>query len=326
MTRIGITIMLLWLALTTAHPQSDPRSLRLMGISLEGPVDSVRQRLQDAKFTPWGQSDDGEDYYYRGLFYGIRAKLLLTMSPKTGMVASAYVTIGPYTTDKMLSQNRQYFLYKLQKELGTFAQRDNAWIYMDDYGSVKLSTVDNGNGSRDIRILYMPEGTFYKDAISIGLHGPVQEIITENAVAEEQFMHFTQQGQLDRPELANRQYDAYGYLRHATMTEQQGISNVEYTYDKEFRLVRRTVNNATAGIRLVQEYIYNEQGDIATVNQKVYQGDEECVMSINLHNKYLTRDNYGNWTSNSATLNYWEKGGQSQQATVLQKRTIAYWE
>jgi hypothetical protein len=49
-------------------------------------------------------------------------------------------------------------------------------------------------------------------------------------------------------------------------------------------------------------------------------------MTINMHNNYLTRDDYGNWTSNTLTLTYWEKGMKTQQSTVLQRRTIAYWE
>ena len=61
-------------------------------------------------------------------------------------------------------------------------------------------------------------------------------------------------------------------------------------------------------------------------NQKVYDKTGACVMTINMHNAYLTRDEYGNWTSNSLTLSYWEEGSQSQQTTVLQKRVIEYWE
>jgi hypothetical protein len=49
-------------------------------------------------------------------------------------------------------------------------------------------------------------------------------------------------------------------------------------------------------------------------------------MTINMTNSYITRDDNGNWTSNSLTLNYWEKDTKTQQVTVLQRRTIAYWE
>jgi len=80
-----------------------------------------------------------------------------------------------------------------------------------------------------------------------------------------------------------------------------------------------------AGISYVNEYTYNAESELQSESQKVWQNDE-CVLTINLRNNYLTRDDQGNWTTNSLQLSYWEKGTQSQQTTVLQKRTIAYWE
>jgi hypothetical protein len=225
----------------------------------------------------------------------------------------------------MLKRNLQYFLYKLQQEHGEFVQRDGAWVYMDDFVSVKVSIVDNDNGSRDIRVFFLPMGAYYKDAITMGLHGSVQEVVTENAVSEDQFMRFSQDGQLEQPDLTKRQYDRYGYLRSAEMTEEEGHSDVSYEYDSHYRLVRRTLTNEAAGIRYIHEYTYNERDEIASQNQKVFKGDE-CVLTLNMHNNYLTRDDQGNWTANSLSLSYWEKGSQSQQTTVLQKRTIAYWE
>jgi hypothetical protein len=225
----------------------------------------------------------------------------------------------------MLKRNLQYFLYKLQQEHGEFVQRDGAWVYMDDFVSVKVSIVDNDNGSRDIRVFFLPMGAYYKDAITMGLHGSVQEVVTENAVSEDQFMRFSQDGQLEQPDLTQRQYDRYGYLRSAEMTEEEGHSDVSYEYDSHYRLVRRTLTNEAAGIRYIHEYTYNERDEIASQNQKVFKGDE-CVLTLNMHNNYLTRDGEGNWTSNSLSLSYWEKGSQSQQTTVLQKRTLAYWE
>ena len=324
-TIIILTTLLLAVANTAWSQQTDPHSLHLMGVAIEGPVDSVQARLKESGFAAWGQSDDGEDYYFRGNYYGIRAKLLVSIAPKTRLVTSAYVTVGPYSTQKMLERNHQYFLRKLQQEYGEGRQRNGAWMLMDQTGSVKLSIVDNDNGSHDIRVLYLPSGTYYKDAISMGLQGMVQEVVTENAVAEEQFMHFSQDGRLENPDMANRQYDAYGYLRKAEMAEKEGHSDVVYEYNTHYRLTRRTLTNQQAGIRYVNEYTYTSDGEVASQNQKVYEKDE-CVMVINMHNNYLTRDDHGNWTSNSLTLSYWEKGGQSQQTTVLQKRTIAYWE
>ena len=305
--------------------QTDSRCALLQGIPLEGPLDSVRLQLQNADWTEWGQSDDGEDYYYRGKFYGIRAKLLVSIAPTSQLLTSAYVSVGPYSTKSMLEKNLQYFLYKLKQEHGEFVKRDGAWIYMDDFASVKVSIVDNDNGSHDIRVLYLPMATYYKDAITMGLHGAVQEVVTENALSEDQFMHFSQDGQLEQPDLTKRHYDRYGYLRSAQMTEQQGHSDVTYDYDSQYRLIRRTLTNEAAGIRYIHEYTYNERDEIASQNQKVFKGDE-CVLTLNMHNNYLTRDDEGNWTSNSMSLSYWEKGSQSQQTTVLQKRTLAYWE
>lgn len=321
-----LTALILLLTATVAMlAQGDLRSLRMMGVALEGPVDSVRQRLLAADFHEWGASDDGEDFYFRGNYYGIRAKLLVSTSAQTHLVTSAYVTVGPYSTEKMLERNKQYFLYKLQQECGEMVQRDGAWTWLGNYGSVKLSVVDNDNGSRDIRVLYLPVGAFYKDAVSIGLRGHVQEVVTENAVAEDQFMHFDEDGKLENPDLVDREYDGYGYLRKGRMAEKEGHTDVEYVYDSLCRLVRRTLTNQQAGIRYINEYTYNTDDEVVSQNQKVFDG-EECVMVINMHNSYLTRDDRGNWTSNSLTLSYWEKGSQSQQSTVLQKRTLSYWE
>lgn len=323
-----MVIQLLFMLTTVLRAQTgaDPRSLLFMGIPLEGSIDSLRTRLLEADFVEWGRSDDGEDFYYRGKFYGIRAKLLVSISTKTRFVESAYITIGPYGTKSLFEKNFQYFLYKLQQDYGEFTRRDDVWYYMDDYGSVKLSEVTNEGGSRDIRVFYYPTSTFYKDAFTMGLHGPVQEIVTENAVSEDQFLRFSQDGKLENPDLVNREYDRYGYLRRAHMTEKEGHSDVEYAYDSRYRLVRRTLTNNAADIRYVNEYTYNDRDEMMSQNQKVYDKTGACVMTINMHNSFLTRDDYGNWTANQLTLSYWEEGSQSQQTTVLQKRVIEYWE
>jgi hypothetical protein len=137
------------------HAANDPRCLSLMGMAFEGPVDSVRQQLTANGFSEWGQSDDGEDIYFRGNFYGIRAKLLVSKNSETNLVTSAYVTIGPYGTEAMLTKNIQYFLYKLQKDHGEYTQRDDSYFFMDNFGSVKLAIAHNFNGSREIRITYL---------------------------------------------------------------------------------------------------------------------------------------------------------------------------
>lgn len=306
-------------------PQNDPNSLRLMGVSLEGPVDSVSKRLKTAEWASWGQSDDNEDYYFRGTFYGIRAKLMVTVHPETHLVNSAYVTIGPYSTEKMLERNLEYFRHKLSQEHGELTQYADAWVVIGDEGSIKLSVATNANGSRDIRVLYLVESAYYKDARVMGLRGLVQEVTTENPVSEDQFLRFAQDGKLENSDLQERQYDSFGYLRQARMTEKEGYSLITYEYDNRYRLVRRKQENPVAGVSYIHEYTYNGDDEVQSESQKVWEKDE-CVLTINLYNNFLTRDSQGNWTTNSLQLSYWEKGSQSQRTSVLQKRTITYWE
>ncbi len=327
MKRLSFIIILQTLVLLVcAQPKGDPRSISLMDIPIEGPLDTLRQSLLAAQFAEWGQSEDGEDFYFRGNFYGFRSKLMVSVAPETKMVTSAYVTIGPYSTQKMLDKNLQYFLYKLQKDHGTFSQRDDSWFYIDDFGSIKLSVVDNDNGSRDIRVLYLPSVAYYKDALSMGLRGDIQEVVTENAVAEDQFMHFHGNGQIENLDLVDRVYNRYGYLLRARMKEKEGFSTVEYTYDDSYRLIKRTLTNEEAGISYVNSYTYNDQDEVLSQHQKVFDKNGECIMTINMTNNYITRDDNGNWTSNSLTLTYWEKGSATQNTTVLQRRTLSYWE
>jgi len=297
-----------------------------MGIPLEGPLDSLRTLLKANDYTEWGESDDGEDYYFRGKFYGIRAKLMLSISTETRLLSSAYITIGPYSTEKMLERNLQYFIYKMEKDYGAFTKRDDSWFYMDDFGSIKLSVNEKENGSREIGILMLPTAPYYKDALCMGLRNNVQEVVTENAVAEDQFLHFNEHGQIDNPDLIEREYDRFGYLQHAKMKEKEGYSTVEYTYDANYRLVQRKLTNETAGISYINDYTYNDQDEAETQQQKVFDKTGECIMTINMRNSYLTRDDNGNWTSNSLSLTYWEKGNKTQQVSVLQRRTLTYWE
>ena len=321
-----LTVIACLLAAVSLMAQDDPRSISMMGIPMEGPIDSMDVRLKAAGFTQWGGSEDGEDYYYRGKFYGIRAKLVVTIAPSSRLVRSASVSVGPYSTKGLLSKNFQFFLYKLQQEHGDFTRRDNGYYFMNDYGSIRLSESRNAGGSTDIRVFYYASGAFYKDAYVMGLHGNVQEVVTENAVSEDQFMRFGEDGRIENPDMTERQYDGYGYLRSAKMTEKDGHSDVEFVYSNSHHLLRRTLTNSDAGITYIHEYTYNQTDEVQSESQKVYDKNHECIMTINLNNNYLTRDDNGNWTSNQLTLSYWEKGMQSQRTEVLQKRTLTYWE
>lgn len=321
-----LTVIACLLAAVSLMAQDDPRSISMMGIPMEGPIDSMDVRLKAAGFTQWGGSEDGEDYYYRGKFYGIRAKLVVTIAPSSRLVRSASVSVGPYSTKGLLSKNFQFFLYKLQQEHGDFTRRDNGYYFMNDYGSIRLSESRNDGGSTDIRVFYYASGAFYKDAYVMGLHGNVQEVVTENAVSEDQFMRFGEDGRIENPDMTERQYDGYGYLHSAKMTEKDGHSDVEFVYSNSHHLLRRTLTNSDAGITYIHEYTYNQTDEVQSESQKVYDKNHECIMTINLNNNYLTRDDNGNWTSNQLTLSYWEKGMQSQRTEVLQKRTLTYWE
>ena len=160
----------------------------------------------------------------------------------------------------------------------------------------------------------------------MGLRGDIQEVVTENAVAEDQFMHFHGNGQIENLDLIDRVYDRYGYLLRARMKEKEGYSTIEYAYDDSYRLVKRTLTNEEAGISYVNSYTYNDQDEVLTQHQKVFDKKGDCIMTINMSNNYITRDDNGNWTSNSLSLTYWEKGSATQNTTVLQRRTLTYWE
>ena len=309
-----------------AQPAADPRCVHFMGIALEGQADSLRQQLKALGYVEWGESDDGEDLYFRGKYYGIRAKLMVSLQPLTDLVASAYVTIGPYSSKGLLARNLSYFKLKVEQDYGPLTERNGAWYYIDDYGSIKLSVVESDDGSRDIRVFYSTTAPFYKDALSRGLRGSVQEIVTDNPLAEDPVERFLENGQTDNPDLVGRIYNRYGYLMRAEMQEQEGRSVVEYEYDEDYRLKRRTLTNREAGIRYVNDYTYNADGDLLTEHQKVYDKTGSCVMTLNMRNDYLTRDEQGNWTSNSLSLTYWEKDATTQRSTALQKRSISYWD
>ena len=104
-----ITILLFLLIVSGLSAQTEKRCALLQGVALEGPLDSVRQQLRAADWAEWGQSDDGEDYYFRGKFYGLRAKLLVSVGGADSLLTSAYVSVGPYSTETMLKKNLQFF-------------------------------------------------------------------------------------------------------------------------------------------------------------------------------------------------------------------------
>jgi hypothetical protein len=137
---------------------------------------------------------------------------------------------------------------------------------------------------------------------------------------------FAKNGKMENPDITDRVYDVYGYLKQGKMLEKAGMSVIEYEYDAKNRLVKRTLTNKAVNITYVNEYIYNEQDEILNLSQKVYDEKNECVMSVNMRNNYEDHDDMGNWTRNALNIVYWEKGAQSQSTNVTQTRKIRYWE
>jgi hypothetical protein len=298
-----------------------------MGMPLEGLPDSVSAALVRMGFTPWGTDEDNGDLSFRGNFYGIRSKLLIGCDEDSKLVTSAYVTIGPYRTKEAYDRNLRYFIMKLQKDYGTFSLRSGAYFNIGDYGLIKVSGEDNETGIKNIKVFFFNTSPFYKDAAIRGLNGNVMEVATTNPVAEEAVEHFDRQGRLVQEELTERQYDVYGYLLTAKMKEEKGgYSTLVFTYDDNYRLKRRTLTNTEAGIRYVNEYTWNDDDEITMQTQKVFDKNNECVMSLILKNQYDKRDSKYNWTQNTLKLTYWDPKSESQQTPVLQKRTVSYWE
>ena len=194
------------------------------------------------------------------------------------------------------------------------------------YGDIKVSQTKNDNGTTDLNFFYMPSTPFYKDAIIFGLKGHVQEVITENAVAENPLERFAKNGKMENPDITERKYDRYGYLMQGKMLERQGMSIIDYEYDKQNRLVKRTLTNKAANITYIHEYVYNDNDEILNLSQKVFDEKNECVMSVNMRNNYEDHDDMGNWTRNALNIVYWEEGAQSQSTNVIQKRKIRYWD
>ena len=197
----------------------------------------------------------------------------------------------------------------------------------NDYGYIQQSQIMHENGSNSIRYYYLNSAPYYKDVANLGMKGLVQEVITENPVAENNIEHFDQQGKLEGNDLIDRVYNKAGYLVSAAMLEKTGEKSLlTYEYDHENNLKRRTLVNTASGIRSVNEYKYNGDNEISQQSQKVFNKENECVLSITMKNNYEEHDDNGNWTKNTLSLTYWEKDQRAQMATVHQTRTISYWD
>ncbi len=339
-----------------AQTLADSKCISIMEIPLEGPDSVFLKAFKEAGFVKRqaggearsqaeakakgealseddAQPEDeiqpeGDTYYLEGDFYGIKSTIALTVNEKTRLLSEAMVTCGPYRTRDLYERNQKYLLGKLQREWGNFKAKGDGSLYMlNAYGYIRQSTPLDDQGRRSVCYYYLNTVPYFKDAANMGLKGCVQEVITENPVAENDILHFSEMGVLESDDLIDREYNAAGYIVRAAMREKSGgKSQLTYEYDDDNCLVRRTLVNATSGIRSVNDYRYNTSFEITQQSQKVFSADGECVLSITMKNDLSERDDYDNWTHNKMQLTYWEKGQRTQIITVNQTRTLSYWE
>ena len=326
-----LTFMLLWAMTVWSEDFTDAKCISVMGVPLEGPDTVFIPALTEAGLVQTHPVDAEPDtYYFAGDFYGIKSNLMVNVDEKTKLLSSALFTCGPYRTRELYDRNQKYLLGKLQREWGNFkAKGDGAGsLYLlNDYGYIQQSTPLHEDGSHSIRYFYLNSTPYYKDAANMGLKGQVQEVITENPVAENDIIHFDETGKLSSVDLVDREYNKAGYLVRASMLEKDGgKSLLTYEYDSDNCLSKRTLINSSSGIRSVNEYHYNTSFEITQQSQKVFDKNNECVLSITMKNDLSGRDDNDNWTENIMQLTYWEKGARTQIVQVKQTRIISYWD
>ena len=307
----------------------DDKSISMMGVALEGPDSVFLPALEAAGFTQVKPEEPEPDtYYLEGEFYGIKASMMITVNERTKLFSDAMVTCGPYRTPDLYERNRKYLLERLQREWGSFKAKGDGSLYkLNAFGYIQQSTPLDEQGRHSIRYYYLNSSPYYKDVANMGLKGQVQEVITTNPVIENDIEHFDETGRLENDELVQREYDAHGYLIRAAMREKTGgYSRLTYEYADDGCLMKRTLVNATSGLRSVYEYRYNTSNEITQLTMKVFTKDNECIVSVNTKNDMSERDDNDNWTVNKLQLTYWEKGQRTQIQTVEQLRTISYWD
>ena len=306
MRKIGLILCGLMTVLCVSGQKfADPKCITLMNAPLEGPDSVFIPALEAVGYQRTISDDDEPDtYYFTGDYYGIKSILMVSVDEKTKLLSEAYVTCGPYRTRELFDRNQKYLLGKLQREWGNFKAKGDGSLYLiNDYGYIQQSTSLNENGTHAIHYYYLNTSPYYKDVSNMGLKGFVQEVITENPVAEDAIVHFNENGKLEGMDLIDRVYNEAGYLVKAAMQEEAGgKSLLTYEYDSDYNLKRRTLVNAATGIRSVNEYKYNGDNEITQQSQKVFNDKNECVMSITMRNTIEERDDNGNWTKNTLSI------------------------
>ena len=327
-----LTLLMLLLTMTVwSEDFTDAKCISVNGVPMEGPDSVFVPAMKEAGFVQTFPEDaEADTYYFTGDFYGIKSNVMLSVDDKTKLLSSALFTCGPYRTRELYERNQKYLIGKLQREWGDFKAKGDgsgALYLLNDYGYIQQTTPLHDDGSHSIRYFYLNSSPYYKDAANMGLKGQVQEVITENPVAENDINHFDTTGKLVADELVDRQYNKAGYLVSASMFEKDGgKSHLTYEYDSDDCLVKRTLINPATGIRSVNEYHYNTSYEITQQSQKVFDKNNECVLSITMKNDLSERDDNDNWTQNTMQLTYWEKGARTQIIQVKQTRVISYWD
>jgi len=329
MKKIVLLVFLLAaVQITWSQAIYDPKCITLMDAPLEGTDSAFIPALKSIGFVSVENEDDENTYSFVGDFYGIKdAKLEVTVSEKTKMLSEATVTCGPYRTRELYERNQKYLLGKLQREWGNFEAKGDGSLYvLTEYGYIRQSITLHENGSHSINYYYLNMSPYYKDVANMGLKGFVQEVITENPVAENPIVHFNEQGMVESSEITERHYNQVGYLILAAMTEGGEKKLIEYEYNDDGNLKRSIQTNTVSGLKLITEYKWDENGDMAQQSQKAFNKAKECIMSVTMKYDIQERDDNDNWTKNHLHITNWLKGQRAQTIEVVQTRTISYWD
>ena len=329
MKKLGMLLLLL-MATVMAWSQAiyDPKCITLMDAPLEGTDSAFVPALKSVGFECIEGEGDELTYYFKGDFYGIKdTKMEVTVSDKTKMLSEVTVTCGPYRTRELYERNQKYLLGKLQREWGNFKAKGDGSLYvLTDYGYIRQSITLHENGAHSIHYYYLNMSPYYKDVSNMGLKGFVQEVITENPVAENPIVHFDEMGKLDSQELTERQYNQVGYLIAATTTEGGEKKLITYEYNDDGNLKRSIQTNTVSGLKLVTDYKWNDDGEMVQQSQKAFDKSNECIMSVTMKYDIQERDDNDNWTKNNLHITNWLKGQRAQTIEVVQTRTISYWD
>ena len=329
MKKIGLLVFMLMAAMMVwSQAIYDPKCITLMDAPLEGTDSAFVPAFKAIGFQLVEGENDDDTYHFKGDFYGIKdARLEVSVNDKTKMLSEATVTCGPYRTRELYERNQKYLLGKLQREWGNFKAKGDGSLYvLTDYGYIRQSITLHENGAHSISYYYLNMSPYYKDVSNMGLKGFVQEVITENPVAENPIEHFDEMGKLESQELTDRHYNQVGYLISATLTEGGEQKQITYDYNDDGNLKRTIQTNMVSGLKLVTDYKWDDDGEMTQQSQKAFDKDNECIMSVTMKYNIEERDDNDNWTKNTLHITNWLKGQRAQTMEVVQTRTISYWD